>query len=450
MRNELVSLLIREGEGLTVEFKERYSSRIDQDIVAFANARGGNVLLGVSDDGEIVGETLTNDLKAKLNDLARNCKPGISVQASQVGKVVVIGVSEGTEKPYSCSDGYFRRLNGTTQKLSPAELRFMFRENDPVPFEERKVKDFLGSVSTAKIYAFFKEAGIKIPKMSADDFLRSLRVADDKGVNLAGILFFANAGQMQRFIPQAQMSLIAFKGTDRVHIFDRRDVRDDLLTQFKEAINFIEKHLNVRSEIKGLDRADIYEIPLAALREAVVNALMHRDYSITGTQVSVDIFDNRVEITNPGGLPIGLPRKSFGTVSVRRNELIADLFSRLHKVERAGTGIQRMKEVLAAAGLKAPEFETDGFFRTIFFRSPEFAKATSRQSGGSQKSSQKSSQKIIEHIAQRPEITINELAAKLRISSRAVKKHLSNLKKGGRIQRIGPDKGGHWKISAHD
>ncbi|MBI3296688.1 MAG: winged helix-turn-helix transcriptional regulator [Elusimicrobia bacterium] len=256
---------------------------------------------------------------------------------------------------------------------------------------------------------------------------------------------FANAWQMRRFIPQAQMSLIAFKGTERVHIFDRRDVRDDLLTQFKEAINFIEKHLNVRSEIKGLDREDIYEIPLAALREAVVNALMHRDYSITGTQVSVDIFDDRVEITNPGGLPNGLPRKSFGTVSVRRNELIADLFSRLHKVERAGTGIQRMKEVLAAAGLKAPEFETDGFFRTIFFRSPEFAKATARQNGGSQKSSQK----IVEFIAQSPEITIDELAAKLRISSRAVKKHLSNLKKGGRIQRIGPDKGGHWKISGH-
>ena len=77
---------------------------------------------------------------------------------------------------------------------------------------------------------------------------------------------------------------------DRFHIYDRRDVRDDLLTQFNEAISFLKKHLNVRSEIRGVNRKDIYEIPLAVLREAVVNALMHRDYSITGTQVSVEVY----------------------------------------------------------------------------------------------------------------------------------------------------------------
>ena len=141
------ALLIREGEGLTIEFKERYSSRIDQDIVAFANTRGGTILLGVSDDGKIAGEKLTNDLKAKINDLARNCKPGISVQASQSGKVVVIEVPEGRVKPCSCSDGYFRRLNGTTQKMGHDEIQIMFRENDPVPFEERTVRGFLSRTS---------------------------------------------------------------------------------------------------------------------------------------------------------------------------------------------------------------------------------------------------------------------------------------------------------------
>ena len=102
-------------------------------------------------------------------------------------------------------------------------------------------------------------------------------------------------------------------------------MRDDLLTQFNEAVAFLRKHLNVRSEIRGVDREDIYEIPIEALREAVVNALIHRDYSITGTQVSVEVFDNRVEIVNPGGLPKGLSIRDLGTVSIRRNELIADL-----------------------------------------------------------------------------------------------------------------------------
>ncbi|MEK7384374.1 MAG: ATP-binding protein, partial [Elusimicrobiota bacterium] len=370
MRDEQVALMIREGEGLAVEFKERYSSRIDQDIVAFANTRGGVILLGVSDEGKVVGETLTNDLKAKINDLARNCKPGISVQASQSGKVVVVEVPEGTVKPRSCSDGYFRRLNGTTQKMSHDEIQIMFRENDPVPFEERTAKGFsFDELSRPKVLAFTQEAGIKIGKTVTADFLRSLKVADEKNVRNAGILFFAK--DVHEFLPQAQMTMIAFKGTERVHIYDRRDIHDDLFTQFREAISFLKKHLNVRSEIKGVDREDIYEIPEEALREALVNALMHRDYDIKGSQVSVDIFDDRVEITSPGDLPKGFPREALAKgISIRRNELVADLFARLHKVERAGTGIQRMKDAMTEAGLKEPEFETDGFFRTVFRRSP--------------------------------------------------------------------------------
>ena len=89
------------------------------------------------------------------------------------------------------------------------------------------------------------------------------------------------------------MTLLAFKGTQKLHIFDRRDVQDDLLTQFNEAVLFIQKHLNIRSEIRGVNRQDIYEIPLEAIREAVVNALMHRDYSVTGTQISIEIYDDR-------------------------------------------------------------------------------------------------------------------------------------------------------------
>jgi ATP-dependent DNA helicase RecG len=446
-----VELFIREGEGLTVEFKERYTTHIGEDIVAFANARGGTLLLGVRDDGTVAGERLTNDLKAKIISLARNCKPAITVDLSQVGKVVAIVVPEGIEKPYSCGSGYYRRLDATTQKMSHEELRIMFAENEPVPFEERTVRGFtFDDISKEKILAFIKEADIHIASIAVPEFLRSLKVADETRVKNAGILFFAK--DVYDHLHQAQITLLAFKGTGRFRIYDRRDVRDDLLTQFNEAVAFLKKHLNVRSEIRGLNREDLYEIPLEVLREAVVNALMHRDYSITGTQVSVEVYDDRVEILNPGGLPKGLSVRDLGKVSIRRNELIADLFFRLHKVERIGMGIQKMKEAMVAVGLREPTFEADAFFRATFQRLPEFAMkedTTGREETAQktiQKTAQKTIQKIIALIQAKPEITRRELAAEIGITESGIKYHLKKMQDKGLLRRVGPDKGGHWEV----
>ncbi len=128
-------LLIKEGEGLTVEFKEKYSPRIAQDIVAFANTRGGKLLLGVADDRTIKGEKLTNKMKAEIIDLARNCDPPIYVTSTQVGEVVVIDIPAGEEPPYQCSQGHFKRLDGITQKLKSAEVKKFFNDYRAKMFE---------------------------------------------------------------------------------------------------------------------------------------------------------------------------------------------------------------------------------------------------------------------------------------------------------------------------
>jgi ATP-dependent DNA helicase RecG len=257
---------------------------------------------------------------------------------------------------------------------------------------------------------------------------------------------------MYDHLHQAQVTLLAFKGRDRLPIYDRRDVRDDLLTQFNEGVTFLKKHLNVRSEIRGLNREDIYEISIEVLREALVNALMHRDYSITGTQISVEVYDDRVEIVNPGGLPKGLSLRDLGKVSIRRNELIADLFFRLHKVERIGMGIQKMKEAMVAAGLREPAFASDAFFRATFQRSPEFAmkegilgaEVSEKKLEG--KTAQKTTQKIMGLIRHKPEITRQELAIELGITDSEIKYHLEKMQAKGLIRRVGPDKGGHWEV----
>jgi len=277
MRTNKLQLLIKEGEGLRVEFKERYSNKIDKDIVAFANSKGGYSILGINDEGKIVGEKLTNKLKAEIIDLARKCEPAINISSVyQVNHVIVIEIPEGEEKPYSCSHGFYRRLDAITQKMTQKEIKLLFKENEfKSPFENRIYETAtIDDISKDKINLFFKEANISINNFTSKDILASLNLLENSSIKNAGILFFAK--DPRRLILQCQMTLVAYKGTTGVHIYDRVDVQNDLLTQYNEAQTFLKKHLNVRSEIKGFNRYDIYEISLEALREAIANAIIHR------------------------------------------------------------------------------------------------------------------------------------------------------------------------------
>ncbi|MBD3271181.1 MAG: winged helix-turn-helix transcriptional regulator [Elusimicrobia bacterium] len=453
MNKKELELIIKEGEGLTIEFKEKYTSRIVEDIVAFSNTRGGFILLGLNDYGKVTGESLTNKMKADINSLARGCDPHVSIKGiSQIGKVVVIEIPEGDEKPYSCSSGYFRRLDAVTQKMSQKELRTIFRETVDRTFEDMLRRDCNpADVSLKRVRAFLKESqtSYKVSKANLTSVLASISTYKEGKINNAGVLMFTD--DINRFIPYSETILGAFKGTNKTHIYDRKDVRDDLLTQFNESILFLQKHLNVRSEIRGVNRYDIYEIPIDALREAVVNAVIHRDYSMRGTNISVNVFDDRVEIVNPGGLPSGLTKENFGKESVRRNPIIADLFHRMRKVERVGSGIGRMREFMKQAGLKEPVFESYTFFRAVFYRNPEYA--LKQISEISRKSIQKTSrkypeniQKIIDVISENPNISMRELMQKLDLTEGSIRHHLFSLKKKGILKRIGPDKGGYWKV----
>ena len=447
--SDKTEMLIREGEGLTIEFKERYTPGIDRDIVAFANSKGGLLLLGVDDRGKVVGEKLTNKMKAEINNIARNCDPSIHIKKiSQAGKVVVIEVAEGEEKPYGSSSGYYRRLDAVTQKMKQREVRSLFRETDNISFEDVPCRDLsLKDISLKKVKAFLHEANTsyKISKANLISFLTSLNIYRKGKINNAGALMFAP--KVGKFIPHAESICASFKGTDRTNIYDRNDVKDDLLIQFNEAIAFLKKHLNIRSEIRELNRFDIYEIPLDALREAVVNALVHRNYAVKGTSIYVGIFDDRVEIENPGGLPEGIKKHDFGKSSVRRNPVIADLFHRMGKVERIGSGINRMRALMRDAGLKEPVFEMDSFFRVIFYRDSRYS--LKAEKGLGEKLGDKlgeNENRILEIIAKNQFVTIPELSKMLGISTTAVENNLAKLKAKKILKRIGSAKGGHWEI----
>ena len=126
----------------------------------------------------------------------------------------------------------------------------------------------------------------------------------------------------------------------------------------------------MRYVIQSIQREELLELPFDALREAVINAVCHRDYFEIGARVMVEIFDDRVEITNPGGAPKGITAENFGSVSIARNPVIASLLLRAHYIERMGTGIARMRQATEDAKTEAPRFEMNGFFKVIFNRLP--------------------------------------------------------------------------------
>ncbi len=176
----------------------------------------------------------------------------------------------------------------------------------------------------------------------------------------------------------------------------------------------------------------------------------------------MEVFDDRVEIVNPGGLPKGLSIRNLGKVSIRRNELIADLFFRLHKVERIGMGIQKIREAMVAADLREPVFEPNSIFRATFYRSAELAMKKNMPNTQqlekeprintvqktNQKTAQKTNQKIMALIQQNPKITRQELADALQISDSGIKYYLKKMQDKELLRRVGPDKGGYWEIIA--
>lgn len=172
---------------------------------------------------------------------------------------------------------------------------------------------------------------------------------------------------MSHFFPQAYVTCLLAKGIDKVNILDRKDFAGGLVNDIEESLRFIERNTRTGYRIEKLRREDVPEYPMRALREAITNAVMHRDYFEVGANVFVEIYDDRIEISNPGGLPKGLSREELGTRSVRRNPLIADLLHRIALIEKAGTGIRRMIEDAKKHKCPEPDFKVNGFFTATFW-----------------------------------------------------------------------------------
>ena len=383
MKQADLDILLREGEGSTLEYKEALSPSLVRELVAFANTAGGKILLGVRDDGTTIGVTDSNDLRARIQDLARNCDPSVKVLVDPVGKVIVVQVRESDSKPVQCSDGFFWRQGSTTQKLRRAEIRDFFRSEGQIRFDLspcprfRYPQDF----DREKYTAWLRLSGIT-GRPRTEDVLVNIEAAERSGRTLvfrnAGVLFFAR--NVRHFFNQAYITCLLAKGADKVHILDRKDFDGGIVADIEDALRFIERNTRTAYRIEGLRRENVSEYPMRALREAITNAVMHRDWFIEGANVFVEIYTDRIEVVSPGGLPRGMTLADLGRKSVRRNALIADLLHRIAFIEKAGTGIKRIRDEVREQGCPEPEFEANGFFTAIFRPNPEVRSRIEAQS----------------------------------------------------------------------
>ena len=370
MDKKELKFILQEGEGLKSEFKEKSDAKgIAKEMAAFANSSGGRIFLGVDDMGDIKGIDSSNRIRSEIQNIARNCDPAVKIHIEKADCVLIINVSEGENKPYSCSQGFYIREGPNSQKLSRDEIINFANSLGKIRFDEQVNEefDYREDFDKNKFSNFLHRSKVSY-KDDIKNILINLSIAKQAGKKLkisnAGILLFAK--EPSKFIRQNFITCVLYKGKERVNVIDRKDFKDDILSNYEHALNFLKQHLRLEYEIKDAGaRREIPEIPYGALREALINAIIHRDYFEKGTGIFVEIFDDRVEIYNFGKLLFD--RRKLGKVSMSRNPILFDMFYRLGLIEKIGSGINRIKSLIKERNLKI-RFEADEFFRVVYIR----------------------------------------------------------------------------------
>lgn len=361
-----IHLLIKEGEGQKVEFKERISS-LASELVAFANTTGGRVLLGVNDSGDIVKISATNRIKSQITDIARNCDPAIKIKIKEHPEgVLEIEVPEGSDKPYKCSEGFFVRIGPNTQKMTRNEIVELIRYSGKIRFDEVLNEEFKypSDFSREAWEKFITITGY--PKnASPHELLTNIGVVSiQEGRALfsnAAILFFAK--NPQKFHPEAKVTCLKYLGDTRTEILDKREFSGTVLEQLDAALSFFDRYNAKQITISGLPKHREWEdYPKTAMREIFINALIHRDYFYEGSHIYFHMYNHNLEVDNPGGMLKGMNPEELGKRAIRRNRLLADLMQRTGSIENAGTGIARIKESLKDNNNPPPEFTVTNFF----------------------------------------------------------------------------------------
>lgn len=381
---ERVVRWLEEGQGPALAFLPESTSprRLGETLVALANARGGALLLGVSAAGQAAGLAAPQETQDRAVAAALMADPPLVLPLPEViaipgghrdQVVCVVHVPPGLSHVYSMKGQYLTRAGKQNRALTTTELRRLLTERGEASFESLPVPNARRSDIDDGLAAEYLErlAGLTATSMSAALLTRGCLKATSGGdfvPTYAGILLFGR--YPQQFLPSSEVIAVRYAGHAMSDEFVREDIRGTLPAQIRRAEAFIAANIRRGMRIRGFTREEEAEYPLAVAREAVVNAVAHRDYAVRGDSVRLLMFSDRLEVYSPGRLPGHVTLDNLVEERFSRNEVIVQVLSDLGFIERLGYGIDRMIVAMQEADLPAPIFEetTAGFRVTIFGR----------------------------------------------------------------------------------
>ena len=350
-------------ESKTIEFKREYTDDLKYAVVAFANTDGGKIYVGINDDGSVHGIQNTDGTMLRITNMIRDVvRPDVTmftecaVEEIEGKPVVVVTVQRGTARPYYLSgkgvrpEGVYIRQGASSVPASETAILNMIKETSGDCYEDARSINQQLTFDKAENY-FAKR---KLP--FGEQQKRTLNIIGADGT-------YTNLGMLLSDQCVHTIKLAVFDGSKKSVFRDRKELTGSLLTQLEDAYAYIDQFNRTRAEFEGLDRIDKRDFPAEALREALLNAITHRDYSFSGSTL-ISIFDDRIEFVTIGGLVRGLTYNDIMLgVSALRNQKLANVFYRLKLIEAYGTGILKINESYADCDVK-PQFEvTDNAFK---------------------------------------------------------------------------------------
>jgi ATP-dependent DNA helicase RecG len=435
----LLEDLLRQNESKTLEFKRDLSSPGPalRTVVAFANSAGGRLVIGVEDRTRaVIGVQAPLDLEERLANLIADSieprlVPEIEIVPWRKTQVLMATVHPSGSRPHHIkadgpARGTYVRLGSTNREADAALIAELGRRTSTETFDEQPAPNL---DSEAIDFAAASQSFAERRSLRRQDLEALGLVSRHQGrtvPTVGGLLLFGK-DRLSRY-PDAWIQVGRFAGTDRTDLVDRANLTDYPVTALEQAVSFVERNTRLGLSIGRLQRRDAPAVPPAALREALVNAVVHADYAQSGAPTRVAIFDDRVEVENPGILLPGLTIEELRNgLSRVRNRVLARVFNELGLIEQWGTGVQRMMDACARAGLPEPEFAEVGLRFRVTLRTDPVGPATV----------DRTEKRILDYIVEGNGRSTAAIAKHVGLSTRATQHRLAALEQRGLIAVVG-------------